>query len=104
MEERRDGTVGRQGAGGFRVDELLDFEHVWAAGVLAAPQAVNESCPGARSSRISPAMIFCDGRTSSATKRGVRAAIDRAGGAVIAHQHYAETVKMGDWRRQTVLL
>lgn len=71
MEERRDGTVGRQGAGGFRVDELLDFEHVWAAGVLAAPQAVNESCPGARSSRISPAMIFCDGRTSSATKRGV---------------------------------
>ena len=37
-----DGTVGRQAAGGFRVAELLDFEHVWAAGVLAPPRRGGE--------------------------------------------------------------
>jgi hypothetical protein len=32
----------------FRVAELLDFEHVWTAGVLAPPRrGGDESCPGA---------------------------------------------------------
>ena len=47
------------------------------------------------------AMLFCDSRTSSATKRGGRAAIDGTGGAVIAHQHYTEigALSGGDGRR-----
>ena len=32
----------------FRVAKLFDFEHVWAAGVLAPPRrGGDESCPGA---------------------------------------------------------